>query len=80
MSRESELSSVLCTYSVRSTVWVLLSNKVQQVRGRIQNVVGTEGVELFPSQVAGEHTDACHASFLGGTDICLLYTSDAADE
>lgn len=75
MLRESESSSALCnllgTYLVGSTVRGLLSNNVQQVRGGIQNMVGTEGLELFASQVAGEHTDAGDASCLGGTDVGL---------
>ena len=59
---------------VRSTAQVLLSDDVQQVRGGIQNVISTEGFELFAGQVAGEHTDAGDASGLGGTDIGLGVT------
>ena len=70
----AELSSASGTYFLRSSVQILLSNKVQQVRGGIQNIISTEGFELFASQVTGEHTDAGDASGLGGTDIGLGVT------
>lgn len=37
-------------------------------------MISTEGLELFASQVAGEHTDAGDASGLGGTNISFGVT------